>query len=104
MAVPHSKSYILGIDIGTTSVKTCLFDTGTKRVMEKHCKDTNASVPSDDSIDGDEQDVVKIYSALTDCMSRMSSDNLRHVVHLGVCGQMHGVVYWKEVDYDSLHP
>ena len=44
---------------------------------------------------GDKQDVAKIYGALHTCISKLPKDQLRRVVHIGVCGQMHGVMLWR---------
>jgi len=89
-------SYIMGIDIGTTSVKVCLINSSTKEVIQKNIKDTMATVPSELGAKGDKQDVAKIYGALHTCISKMPKDQLRRVVHIAVCGQMHGVVFWKQ--------
>lgn len=55
-----------------------------------------ASVPSEMGASGDKQDVAKIYGALHSCISKMPKDQLRRVVHVAVCGQMHGVVCWRQ--------
>ena len=55
-----------------------------------------ASVPSELGAKGDKQDVAKIYGALHSCISKMPKDQLRRVVHIAVCGQMHGVVFWRQ--------
>jgi len=91
-----SSSYVLGIDVGTTSVKVCLLNTLTREVCKKHIKDTLSNIPSNQGVNGDKQDVAKIYSALHACISRISKEHLRRVIHIAVCGQMHGVVYWKQ--------
>lgn len=89
------KEYILGMDIGTTSVKVCVYDPHTKELVAKQSKDTAANIPSDLGIEGNKQDVPKIVSAVHYCVSRLPRDVLRHVKKIGVCGQMHGVVLWK---------
>jgi len=89
---------VLGIDVGTTSVKVCLLNTLTREVIVKHIKDTLSTLPSDEGVEGDKQDVTKIYSALHSCISRISKEHLRRVIHIAVCGQMHGVVYWRQAD------
>jgi sedoheptulokinase len=88
------KKYILGIDIGTTSVKVCVVNDG-KEVVAKHTKETEAKIQSEEGVDGDEQDVEAIISALDYCVSQLSKDMLRQVTKIGVCGQMHGVVLWR---------
>lgn len=89
------KQYILGMDIGTTSVKVCVYDPLTNEIVAKQNKDTAANIPSDQGIEGNKQDVPKIVSAVHYCVSRLPRDVLRHVKKIGVCGQMHGVVLWK---------
>lgn len=88
-------SYIMGIDIGTTSVKVCLINSSNREVIHKNIKDTMAGVPSELGASGDKQDVAKIYGALHSCIAKMPKDQLRRVIHIAVCGQMHGVVLWK---------
>jgi len=89
-------SYIMGIDIGTTSVKVCLINAVSRDVSLKNIKDTMASIPSELGSSGDKQDVGKIYGALHSCISKIPKDMLRRVVHIAVCGQMHGVMFWKD--------
>ncbi|XP_050677053.1 sedoheptulokinase-like [Leptidea sinapis] len=96
------KRYILGMDIGTTSVKTCVFDTETREIVAKQSKDTAANIPSDQGIEGNKQDVPKIVSAVHYCVSRLPRDILRHVTRIGVCGQMHGVVLWKNKAWEKI--
>jgi sedoheptulokinase len=73
---------VLGIDIGTTSVKVCLVDPNSKQVMAKQTKDTQANVPSDLGSEGNKQDVPKIISALNSCVSRLPKDQLKQVKEL----------------------
>jgi len=89
-------SYIMGIDVGTTSVKVCLINAATRDVSLKNIKDTMAGIPSELGASGDKQDVAKIYGALHSCISKIPKDQLRRVVHIAVCGQMHGVMFWKK--------
>jgi sedoheptulokinase len=70
---------ILGIDIGTTSVKVCLVDSQSKQVVSKQSKDTQANVPSDLGSEGNKQDVPKITSAINSCVSRLPKDQLKQV-------------------------
>ena len=42
-----SSHCVLGIDIGTTSVKCCLVDVATKEVVSSQKKDTCSDVPSE---------------------------------------------------------
>ncbi|XP_026321302.1 sedoheptulokinase-like isoform X2 [Hyposmocoma kahamanoa] len=96
------KQYILGMDIGTTSVKVCVYDPVTKELVAKQNKDTAANIPSDQGIEGNKQDVPKIVSAVHYCVSRLPRDILRHVTKIGVCGQMQGVVLWKNGAWEKI--
>ncbi|XP_046423723.1 sedoheptulokinase-like isoform X1 [Neodiprion pinetum] len=91
----HSQKLALGIDLGTTSVKVVVVSTETKQIVSKQSKDTQANVPSDLGVEGNKQDVPKILSAVHSCVSRIPKDLLRQVVNIGICGQMHGVTFWK---------
>lgn len=93
-----SKQLVLGMDIGTTSVKVCLYDVDSRELVAKQNKDTAANIPSDLGSEGNKQDVPKIISAIHGCVSRLPKDLLKHVVKIGVCGQMHGVLLWKNED------
>ncbi|CAG4960082.1 unnamed protein product [Parnassius apollo] len=96
------KQYILGMDIGTTSVKVCVYDPQTKEIVAKQSKETAANIPSDQGIEGNKQDVPKILSAVHYCVSRLPRDVLRHVTKIGVCGQMHGVVLWNKGAWEKV--
>ena len=74
----HQK-LVLGIDIGTTSVKVVVISKETKEIVGKQSKDTQANVPSDLGIEGNKQDVPKILSAVHSCISRLPKDLLRQV-------------------------
>lgn len=88
------KNLILGIDIGTTSVKVCVVNIENHEVIAKHNKDTQSNIPSDQGTDGNKQDVPKIISALNTCVAKLPKDLLRKIVKIGICGQMHGVMLW----------
>ena len=44
---PYNLISILGIDVGTTSVKICLVDINSKEVLQKFVKDTLGNMPKD---------------------------------------------------------
>jgi sedoheptulokinase len=81
----NEGNLILGIDIGTTSVKVCLVDPNSKQVISKQTKDTQANVPSDLGSEGNKQDVPKIISALNSCVSRLPKDHLKQVGEFYLC-------------------
>ncbi|XP_043465417.1 sedoheptulokinase-like [Leptopilina heterotoma] len=92
------QELVLGIDIGTTSVKVVVVSKETKEIVARQSKDTQANVPSDLGIEGNKQDVPKILSAVHNCVSRLPKDLLRQVKRIGVCGQMHGVTFWRNIE------
>ncbi|KAG5863651.1 hypothetical protein JTB14_013799 [Gonioctena quinquepunctata] len=87
--------YVLGIDIGTTSVKVCILNTKTREVEARQLKNTLSNVPSDTGPGGNKQNVPKIMSCLDMCVSKLPNDLLQQVSRIGICGQMHGVVFWE---------
>ncbi|CAG9761181.1 unnamed protein product [Ceutorhynchus assimilis] len=87
--------YFLGIDIGTTSVKVCIINTKDHTVQAQHGKDTQSNVPSDTGPGGNKQDVSTIISAVNLCVSKLPKQLLQKVSRIGICGQMHGIMFWK---------
>jgi sedoheptulokinase len=95
----------LGIDLGTTSVKVCIVNLQSKKVLQSISKNTEADVKSNCHL-GHEQDVSKILQCLHECMLELSREYLMKVTSIGVCGQMHGCVLWRSKCYEegSSHP
>uniref|UniRef100_A0A8D9F7G0 Sedoheptulokinase n=1 Tax=Cacopsylla melanoneura TaxID=428564 RepID=A0A8D9F7G0_9HEMI len=91
------SSVVLGIDIGTTSVKVCLIDADTREELSSESKDTQSNIPpSGESAPGaHEQNVRKIVSTLYNCLLWLPKEYLRQVKRIGICGQMHGLVLWR---------
>ncbi|KAK5645342.1 hypothetical protein RI129_006642 [Pyrocoelia pectoralis] len=89
---------VLGIDLGTTSVKVCVVNVGTEEVIAKQSKDTQSNIPSDQGTGGSKQDVPKIIYALNTCIAKLPKDLLRKIARIGICGQMHGVMLWNSGD------
>ncbi len=84
-----AANLVLGLDLGTTSVKVSVVDVHSRKVVAKQSKDTQAG-------EGAEQDVSKIISAVHNCIGRIPRDVLKNVTKIGVCGQMHGVLLWNK--------
>ncbi|XP_054264248.1 sedoheptulokinase-like isoform X2 [Macrosteles quadrilineatus] len=101
MSTGTDQRIILGLDIGTTSVKVCLVDWTEGKVVARQTKDTQANVPSELGCEGNKQNVPKIMSAVHICVSRLPKELLRQVEIIGICGQMHGVMLWH---YDTSAP
>ncbi|XP_076332468.1 sedoheptulokinase-like [Tachypleus tridentatus] len=89
-------SNVLGVDIGTTTVKVCLLRDDTNAVVETSSRETKATVASELGPLGSEQDVHKICTALQFCLSQLSKEQLSRVRRIAVSGQMHGCVLWKQ--------
>ena len=88
------ESLVLGIDIGTSSVKACIVQQQNERIVCEFTCASNAAVPSEVP-NGDEQSVEKIINCIDNCMDRMAEESLARVSRVSVCGQMHGCVLWK---------
>lgn len=73
-----SEKLILGIDLGTSSVKVSLLDSHTSKSIYAKSIPTKAKInPSHQK--GDEQDVGKIFKAMIECFKL--SGNLLKKVH-----------------------
>ena len=92
----HSDHFVLGIDLGTTTVKVALLDAVTKAVVRVASRETAASIHSDLGSVGNEQDPQRILTALQFCLSGLPKEDLVRVRRVGVSGQMHGVVLWEQ--------
>ncbi|KAI4891799.1 hypothetical protein NFI96_014809, partial [Prochilodus magdalenae] len=90
-----AAKYVLGMDLGTSSVKTVLFDSQSKIVTDRCTFPTNSDVNNKAVEHAKEQDPARIIAALDQCMAALPQEKLNKVVCIGVSGQMHGVVFWK---------
>ena len=91
----NHTEFILGIDLGTTTVKVALVDARTKQTVRSKSRETKADIHSDQGCLGNEQDAARIVTALQFCLSGLPKENLLRVVKIGISGQMHGVMLWK---------
>ena len=89
-----TQDIILGIDLGTTSVKLCLVNKKDHEVVYTTTVATNASVPSDDE-NGSEQSVPLILQAVQKAFLDVPDRYKNRIRAIGVCGQMHGCVLWR---------
>ncbi|GAU94727.1 hypothetical protein RvY_06450 [Ramazzottius varieornatus] len=87
---------ILGIDLGTTTVKVSVIDAVTKRVAtnQSYSQKTFADVPNLPP-GFSEQYVEKIWTALNILLAEIGPHTLSNVIAVGICGQQHGVMLWK---------
>ncbi|KAL2095053.1 hypothetical protein ACEWY4_009772 [Coilia grayii] len=88
-----SSTYVLGIDLGTTSVKVVLLDSMSRSVTDSNYLPTGADRGSH-VVNGKEQDPCEIIDALNQCVTSLPRQKLQKVVGIGVSGQMHGIVFW----------
>ncbi len=101
-----SASYLLGIDIGTSTVKVVLVEKSTFRVVEErshsleHVTDAHAQGDSTSSSSAvvHERSANEIFSCLESCVSGLDAGLLCRVCSIGVCGQMHGCILWKSTE------
>ena len=94
MADCDSESLVLGIDLGTTSIKVSLLRNNTRNVVESFRCETGANICAEE-LNFAEQDVAKILGCLQHALGQLSSHYLAKVSSIGICGQMHGCVMWK---------
>ncbi|XP_060070078.1 sedoheptulokinase-like [Ylistrum balloti] len=102
MAVSYDGQYVLGIDLGTTSVKVSLLCRESGSEVSTVAKPTKADVHSDVEL-GSEQSPLKIFSTLQQCLSELPEDKRSKVTCIGFTGQMHGVVMWNELKSDDWY-
>ncbi|XP_041808478.1 sedoheptulokinase [Chelmon rostratus] len=89
------STYILGIDVGTTSVKAVLLETGSRSVAASHALTTTSDIIDNSGIKAKEQHTGQIIDTLNRCIGLLPGDKLQHVSSIGLSGQMHGVLFWK---------
>uniref|UniRef100_T1J2S7 Sedoheptulokinase n=1 Tax=Strigamia maritima TaxID=126957 RepID=T1J2S7_STRMM len=95
MATTSNHLCVLGIDIGTSSVKLSVIEKSTRLLLHLCSKETNTNNAKISLADGtDEQDVSNIFSALHDCLVQINEWADR-IDTIAVTGQMHGVVLWQ---------
>lgn len=90
---------LLGIDIGTTSVKVCLressFQSQRSEIHQIRKQTKTEAYVSTGRPERAEQDVNLILLALERTLSEFPTKLLSNVTHIAVCGQMHGCMLWK---------
>ncbi|XP_067463635.1 sedoheptulokinase [Thunnus thynnus] len=88
-------AYILGLDVGTTSIKAVLLDSESRSVTASHSIPTTSDISDSSGIKAKEQDTVRIIDTLNRCVGLLPRDKLQHVRSIGLSGQMHGVLFWR---------
>jgi len=105
--VMAENELVLGIDLGTTTVKVVLLRVSDEAVIGSWSRETKASVASDAGSHGSEQDVSSIMLAVDNCISEIPTNLTARITKIGVSGQMHGLVMWTKqslnvTDHNSL--
>ncbi|XP_070250365.1 sedoheptulokinase [Myotis yumanensis] len=98
-----ARSVVLGIDLGTTSVKAAVVEAAPDDpsgfvVLASCVRAARAEAAAQSAAAGPqarEQDVSRIIQALNECLAALPRQQLRQVGGIGVSGQMHGVLFWK---------
>ncbi len=91
------SSYVLGIDIGTSTIKAVLVDREEGRVSQESFQPLGSKHAEVPFINGaQEREVREIWTHLETCLTGLDSTKLQHVCAVGICGQMHGCVLWKD--------
>ncbi|XP_065223973.1 sedoheptulokinase-like isoform X2 [Planococcus citri] len=88
-----NSKYLLGIDMGTTSVKVTVIEEKTRKIVAE-CSKPTESYEVQNEIKS-EQDVVRIVEALDHCMDKIPKKILKQIIGIGICGQQHGLVCWS---------
>ena len=100
------SSYVLGIDIGTSSIKVILVEKeggSVSEVQSLPLPSKHAEVP--DIPGAQERKVEDLLKCLDEVMGALDSSKLQAVCAIGVCGQMHGCVLWNdELHYPTVEP
>ncbi|KAJ3589635.1 hypothetical protein NHX12_010479 [Muraenolepis orangiensis] len=89
------ETYVLGVDVGTTSIKVVLLGQRSEEVAACCSLPTAADMVDHSGLQSQEQDPGVIIETLNRCVSRLPREKLLHVTSVGVSGQMHGVLFWK---------
>ncbi|CAG2215746.1 SHPK [Mytilus edulis] len=86
----------LGIDLGTTSVKTCLIGGDNMEILHSISKPSHADIQSDIGTKGSEQDPILILKTLKQCLESIPAAQKQLIDTICITGQMHGVMLWSE--------
>lgn len=87
-------SYALGIDIGTSKVAVAVVDNDSGKTVEA-VSILHAAETSTEPL-WSEQDPQKLFDSIDIAMKGLPPDVRKAIGSIGVCGQMHGIVLWKD--------
>lgn len=93
-------TYLLGIDIGTSSTKAVLYDPKTAQVVAQAAQDYGVQYPAPNFA---EQAPATWWSAVVASVRQLPDDAAEKIAAIGLSGQMHGTVL-IDADGEVLHP
>ena len=97
MVISIMSSYVLGIDIGTSTVKAVLVERGGVTVAQESNQPLGSRHADVPSISGaKERGLSEIWTCLETCIRALDASKLQDVCAISVCGQMHGCVLWRD--------
>lgn len=101
MHLSSSESLTLGIDLGTTSVKTVLFCNASQCQFAQSNFEHDAELTVEERTDLQhrEQDIAKLLNALDNCIEKLPKGARKCVKNIVICGQMHGCVFWNSKSF-----
>ncbi|XP_057677710.1 sedoheptulokinase [Corythoichthys intestinalis] len=88
-------TFVLGVDLGTTSIKAVLLECQSRSIVASQTLPTASDIADCNGIKAKEQDTGRILDTLNRCIGLLPRDKLQHVCKIGVSGQMHGVLFWN---------
>ena len=95
MTAERAGPLLLGVDIGTSTVKAVLVERGALRIVQEHSVSLGDHVIDAAAPNAYERSVEDVLSnCLEACLGRFLPETLASVCAIGVCGQMHGCVLW----------
>ncbi|OWA52094.1 Sedoheptulokinase [Hypsibius exemplaris] len=105
---------VLGIDLGTTTVKICVINAVSKEIVLEKARKTNADISTadlaasyanaeavKDVVGFSEQDVRKIWTTVNGLLAGVDDSLTGKIKAIGLCGQQHGVMFWNQASCDE---
>jgi sugar (pentulose or hexulose) kinase len=88
------KDLLLGLDIGTSSIKLVVTDNIKNEIVYELSESTqNARIHTANQLNN-EQNVTVILDIVSSLLNQIPIESLMRLKAIQICGQMHGVVLW----------
>ena len=88
------KKYIIGLDEGTTSCRTVLYDVTTNEIVDISNRKFKSIYPHEAWVEQDAENIFKLQKqTLTEILGRVNEDE---VIGLGITNQRETVVAWNK--------